>query len=644
MDRRCILVLLVMVAVISAGCAPGVNERASPPIRDSPVTIKNTQANPSYEPSEQKFDAKIAVDGNKKKGKINPLIYGTNGWIENSKIGIPSFPTGDKEEFYKKQADKFYGLMDMARGPTIIRIPGGLQANHHDWRPTIGPFEKRQPTTESGIKQIVVAGLDEYTAASKNGEIMFTVNYALGPDVAADLVKYAGNVKYYEIGNELNCGMSKGSPLVKKTAADYANNLVKFSDAMKSVDPSIKIGALDDCNKLGKEWYETVNSIAGKKFDFWIKHMYSPGADGNVRGVTINNAKFSISAKKYFEGGNYEFEFLAEGRKQFNKAPGFDVFLDGRKIGAVTINEFGGIFKNEPTPKFYKVSADVEKGLHEFEVVSSDVVENNVFLAIHPVVGLLHSGKQDSIDLRDDEKIAGLITAGAVTAGKNLEEAKDLFYGKPVFVTEWNTIYSFDECSSKGILKDRQYMCSKNTGLREALNLADYFHTFVREKEIVGGANFWLLFTDIGNMAVSGNEVKINPSFYVSKIYSGNILGEEVLAEVTAPSYNVGYSTGITMGIVSKSMTVPYISSVASLDGDILTLAIINKHVSEDSDVEIEMKNLNVKDTATLYQIYSENLEDSEVAISEKPISSSNRFKITIPRHSISVVKLEIRP
>lgn len=650
MGKKLLAVAIVIVSLLLlAGCfsAKGDAVKAKKTVNQT-IAVKKGIASP-YVPSEEKFSAKIKIDGSKKLGRINPLIYGNNVWIENSKIGMPSFPSGDKKIFYEGQMAKFYSYFNLAKEtkPASIRMPGGLQANHDDWEQMIGTYEKRPERVASGIKQIAIAGIDEYAdmAKSLGAEVIFTVNYALGAEDATKLAEYLkGKAKYYEVGNELNCGLAKGSPLTKSTAKDYAENLAKFSDAMKAADPSIKIGALDDCNKLGAEWFSTVNSIAGKKFDFWIKHAYSPGADGNVRGVTINDAKFSIKTTKYFEeSGSYEFEFLAEGKKQFSKAPGFDVLIDKRKIGAITISEFGGLFKNEPSPKFYKIAAEVEKGLHEFEVVSSDVVENNVFLAIHPVVGLLHSGKQDSIDLRDDEKIAGLITAGAITVGRNIEDNKGLFYGKPVFVTEWNTIYSFDECSSKGILKDKPYMCSRNSQLREALNLAEYYHTFIREKEIVDEANFWLLFTEIGNMVVSGSEVKLNPSFYVLKLYANNMLGEEILSEVTAPSYNVGYNTGITMGIVSKSMSVSYISSIASINGNILSLAIINKHTLMDSDVEIEMKNLNVKDSATLYQIYSESLEDSQVAITENTIPAGKNFKITVPRHSINVIRFQLK-
>ncbi|MBS3095221.1 hypothetical protein J4231_00930 [Candidatus Woesearchaeota archaeon] len=653
MEKR-LIIMLFFVIFFLVGCAnkgTELNEKYEE-LANKPVVDKNAEIvtiNNEYVPSKDVIKAKIAIDASKNLGKINPLIYGNNAWIENSKLNIPSFPVGDKQLFYNEQIKKFYAYFNIANemNPSIIRIPGGLQSNHDNWRKYAGDFSKRPETSASGIKQIVVAGLDEHVNAANNigAEIVYTVNYALGPDIAAELVKYlqGKNVKYYEIGNELNCGMKKGNPLIKNVAEDYAKNLVKFSDAMKAVDPGIKIGAIDDCNKLGKEWYDTVSLIAGNKFDFWSKHAYSPGADGNVRGVTINNAGVSLRTKHYFrDGGNYEFEMLAEGKKQFDKVPGFDVLIDSKKIGIIKIDEFSGLFKNEPEPKFYKINSHIQKGMHDFEIVSHESVENNVFLALHPVIRAVNNGNEEPIDLRDDEKIANMVMAGALSVGKKLEEEKEFLHEKPVFVTEWNTIYSFDECSSKGILKDRKIMCSRNNQLREALNMAEYYNVFINEKDIVNGANFWLLFTEIGNMDVSDGKIKINPSFYVSRLYSNNIRGEQIETAVESPSYKVGYDTGITMGIVSKSMNVPYVSAISTMDENGLSIGMINKDIDEDAKVIINLKNIDISSNAVLYTLYSENLYDNELKISYMPIAIGPSFEIVLPRHSINVMRIPI--
>lgn len=646
MKKTYLMAILLIILFLAVGCAKNnIQDHKAAPIQ---IKISQNSAEDTYKPSETWFNAKITVDGSNGTGEINELIYGNNGWIDNMKLKFPALPTKNKAEFYNEQIDKFYYYFDVIKEmkPTIIRLPGGLQANHEDWKKIIGDFEKRPKGSESGVEQVVVAGIDEYTASTKNigSEIIYTVNFADSPEKSAELAKYLkGTAKYYEIGNELNCGMKKNDVLTRKIAEEYAKKLAAISDAMKSADPEIKIGSIDDCNKFGKDWYDTVDKIAGDKFDFWAKHAYSPGSDGDVKGVTINNAKLPLKTKHDFKyDGNYELVFLAEGKKQFNNIPGFDVLIDGSRIGSITIDEFSGIFKNEPAAKFYRLNTNIKKGRHYFEIVSSDAVENNAFLVLHPIIKITNNGKDDAIDLRNDENIMKLITSGAVAVGKKLEEDKSLFHNKPVFITEWNTIYSFDECSKDGILADEKIMCSRNDGMREAINTADYYNMFIDEQSIVKEANFWLLFTEIGNMEIKDREIKINPSYYVAKMYSNNIAGQKLKIYVESPSYTVGYDTGLTMGIVSKNMEIPYISVIAAKKSNKIAIAIINKHPSQDAQVVLNLENVDVADKALLYQIYSNNLNDNEVIIKESPIYSAREFGVMLPRHSINVIELEL--
>lgn len=91
---------------------------------------------------------------------------------------------------------------------------------------------------------------------------------------AAEWVRYANitkgyGVKYWAIGNETDYN-SNGNP----GATQYANDLISFSDAMKAVDPTIKIGA------QGKTtgWFQTVLTRAAAKIDFLDVHDYA-GSD-----------------------------------------------------------------------------------------------------------------------------------------------------------------------------------------------------------------------------------------------------------------------------------------------------------------------------------------------------------------------------
>lgn len=73
-------------------------------------------------------------------------------------------------------------------------------------------------------------------------------------------------VRYWEIGNESFLNHYNGGA----TAADYAQDLVAFSQAMKDVDPTIKIGA----NGQADAWWRAVLPVAAPFIDFLAVHNY----------------------------------------------------------------------------------------------------------------------------------------------------------------------------------------------------------------------------------------------------------------------------------------------------------------------------------------------------------------------------------
>jgi len=90
-------------------------------------------------------------------------------------------------------------------------------------------------------------------------------------DTAREWVRYANvtkgyAVRYWEIGNESFLNHYNGGA----TAADYAQDLVAFSQAMKGVDPTIKIGA----NGQADAWWRAVLPVAWPFIDFLALHNY----------------------------------------------------------------------------------------------------------------------------------------------------------------------------------------------------------------------------------------------------------------------------------------------------------------------------------------------------------------------------------
>jgi alpha-L-arabinofuranosidase len=133
------------------------------------------------------------------------------------------------------------------------------------------------------------------TVKSVGAQTILIANYGSGtPEEAAAWVKYANITKgyhdqYWEIGNEVYGNGYYGADWeldqhASKSPATYANNVVQYIQAMKAVDPTIKIGVVltlpdswpDGVVASGdsKDWNQTVLPIVGPYVDFAIVHYY----------------------------------------------------------------------------------------------------------------------------------------------------------------------------------------------------------------------------------------------------------------------------------------------------------------------------------------------------------------------------------
>jgi hypothetical protein len=176
-------------------------------------------------------------------------------------------------------------------GVRMMRYPGGSYADIYHWKDNTAPGGYVAPNTD----------FDTFMGGVRRagGQPIIIANYGTGtPQEAADWVRYANvtkgyGAKYWEIGNELYGNGHYGSAWEADNHADksptgYANEVVAYADAMKAVDPTIKIGAVlttpanwpDAIAASGDtaNWNQTVLSIAGPHVDFGIVHWYPGGA------------------------------------------------------------------------------------------------------------------------------------------------------------------------------------------------------------------------------------------------------------------------------------------------------------------------------------------------------------------------------
>ncbi|MFF0311060.1 cellulose binding domain-containing protein [Streptosporangium sp. NPDC004379] len=175
-------------------------------------------------------------------------------------------------------------------GVKLLRYPGGSYSDIYHWADHTAPGGYVAPGTD----------FDTFMRGVRRtgAQPMVTANYGTGTAAeAAAWVRHANvdkgyGVRYWEIGNE-NYGNGhygaawEADDHADKSPAEYARNVVAYSDAMKAVDPTIKIGAVlttpanwpDALTADGDagSWNDVVLATAGSKIDFVILHWY-PGS------------------------------------------------------------------------------------------------------------------------------------------------------------------------------------------------------------------------------------------------------------------------------------------------------------------------------------------------------------------------------
>ncbi|MFJ8579732.1 cellulose binding domain-containing protein [Micromonospora sp. NPDC093277] len=196
-----------------------------------------------------------------------------------------------------------------AAGVQMMRYPGGSYADIYHWRDHTAPGGYVAPGTDFDT---FMAGVRRVGA-----QPMIIANYGTGTAAeAAEWVRYANVTKrygarYWTVGNENYGNGHYGSAWEAddhpdKSATQYAKLVVEYADAMKAVDPTIKVGAVltmpanwpDGLTAGGDPgpWNQTVLSLAGPKIDFVDVHWYPGGsaAESLTRTSHIGDAMYLL--------------------------------------------------------------------------------------------------------------------------------------------------------------------------------------------------------------------------------------------------------------------------------------------------------------------------------------------------------------
>jgi alpha-N-arabinofuranosidase len=240
----------------------------------------------------KKYEFTLAPSKSDRLAKLAILFYGRGRvWIDQV-----SLIQGDAVDSVRP--DVFARVK--ALRPAFIRWPGGNVAQDYHWMWGIGPRDQRVTWTNlswANEQEPSDFGTDEYIRFCRNlsaepsltlnvegrgatpAEAAAWVEYANGPANSKNGAMRAANgtpepyrVKYWEVGNEIWGNWVRGH----SDAETYARNFLRYADAVRAVDPSVRLIAVGDNNM---QWDRTVLRMAGAKMDFLAIHHYYGAAE-----------------------------------------------------------------------------------------------------------------------------------------------------------------------------------------------------------------------------------------------------------------------------------------------------------------------------------------------------------------------------
>ena len=266
-------------------------------------------------------------------------------WVDQASLMPGDAVDGVRRDVYERV---------QALHPGFLRWPGGNVAQDYHWLWGVGPRDRRVTwinTAWAREPEPSDFATDEYVQFCRNvkAEPTICVNVegaGATAEEAAHWVEYCNGtassrfgamraagghpepfgVRWWEIGNEVFGDWVRGH----SDAATYARNANRYIEAMRKVDPIIKVIACGDNNQ---DWNRTVLREAGKNIDALAIHHYYGGRE---MAGDVNN----LMARPLF----YERFYRDVARLIREEAPGRPITL--------AINEWGLSF---PPSKMYSI-------------------------------------------------------------------------------------------------------------------------------------------------------------------------------------------------------------------------------------------------------------------------------------------------
>ncbi|MEN8203125.1 MAG: T9SS type A sorting domain-containing protein [Bacteroidota bacterium] len=192
--------------------------------------------------------------------------------------------------------------------PQIIRYPGGNLSNWWDWENrwfVSNPSYNGYPLPDGyASKEYIPIGMDEYNLIvdQVGNQTLFCLNIATDTlEHQIEMLKYAESlgieIKYIELGNELNFAGNDIGPMVFPTAGDYARTCNVWIDSIRNHFPDAEIALVgENRNDARAEYWNDSMYMIVADFDAITHHDYYKWTDPVYDYYTIVGGTFDSHA------------------------------------------------------------------------------------------------------------------------------------------------------------------------------------------------------------------------------------------------------------------------------------------------------------------------------------------------------------
>jgi len=395
-------------------------------------------------------------------------------------------------------------------------------------------------------------------------------------------------------------------------ATEYGYRFIDYYNNMSDVDASIKIAAIgyEDpmgiWNESGRDtvaWNQEVARIAGSYMDAINIHQYAPVASDGKTFFFFGNGE-ALRSVVIPQVSDYEILISARGLNTYgsqtypsapNNFANLSINIDG--ISQVNFSIDGTL------DRIYNHTINFSAGTRTLGIELFNAATERQVMMLGEVRLLSKSSNDEIIvDYQNETKLYNSVMAAPEQFREQIKEIKQILESEigpndiEVWVTEFNTFYN-----TIGYRKNQQFQ------FKSAVAMAD-----MAVQQVYGGADIvqtHCMLNDFYFGMLHEAKTLADTSMFDTYSLLADGLGQYLLNSTTN---SLTFDLLDDFGWVDARDDVPYLDVLPTLNGDDLSVVLINKHPTESMSVSLDVEGFNSIQTAILKIINSSSINSMD--------------------------------